>query len=119
MLGASRVWETLKACTVGTVKPVFSRSCSNTTAEVKHKSKDDQPGKPLKWWFVIHDSEESLQALEPNYNLVNVQINWKLEPCYKSMESHSTSENSAQPSTLFLTINAVLICCQVKLPLLT
>ena len=38
-------------------KSVFSRSCSNTTAYVKHKSKDVQPGKPPKWWSVIHDSE--------------------------------------------------------------
>ena len=48
-----------------TVKSAFSRFCSHTTAEVKNKSKDDQPGKPSKCWFVILDSEESPQALEP------------------------------------------------------
>ena len=53
----------LKACAVGIVKSVFSRFYSNTTAEVKYKSKDVQPGKPLKLRFVIHDSEESLRAL--------------------------------------------------------
>ena len=96
VVGARRVWGTLKACTVGTVKSVISRFCSNTTARVKRKIKDVQPGKPPRWWFVIHDSEESLQALEENWGSVHVQTNWKLEPCYKPMDS----DNSTQPSTL-------------------
>lgn len=37
VVGGRKVWELLKACTVGTVKSVFSRFCSNTTTEVKHK----------------------------------------------------------------------------------
>ena len=78
------------------VKSVISRFCSNTTARVKRKIKDVQPGKPPRWWFVIHDSEESLQALEENWGSVHVQTNWKLEPCYKPMDS----DNSTQPSTL-------------------
>ena len=48
VVGGRKVWEMLKGCTVGIVKSVFSRFCSNTTAEVKHKSKDVQPGNPLK-----------------------------------------------------------------------
>ena len=38
-----------------------------------------QPGKPPKWWFVIHYSEEALQSLESNWDLVYIQTDWKLE----------------------------------------
>ena len=77
----------LKACAPRIVKSVFFRFCSNTTAEVKNKSKDVQPGKPPKWCFVIHDSEGVPSSLRTR----------KFEPCYTSMKSCTISENSTQP----------------------
>ena len=62
---------------------------------MKRKTKDDRPGKPPKWWFVIHDSEDALQALESNWDWIHVQTNWKLEPCYKPVESCLADGNSA------------------------
>ena len=118
LVGARRVWGTLKACTVGTVKSVISRFCSNTTAKVKRKTKDVQPGKPPKWCFVIHDSEEALQSLESNWDLVNVQTNWKLEPCYKPLGPQSSSENSTPPSSLSPTKNNETVVLQSESPLL-
>ena len=50
VVGGRKVWEMLKACTV---KSVFSRFCSNTTAEVKHKIRMFNLATH---WFVIHDS---------------------------------------------------------------
>ena len=57
VVGARIVWGTLRACTVGSVKSVIPKICFNNTAKVKRKMKDTQSGKPLKWWFVIRDSE--------------------------------------------------------------
>ena len=100
VLGARRVWGTMKACTVGSVKAVISKCCSNTTAKVKRKSKDAQPGKPSKWWFIVHDEEKSLQILDAKRDLVHVESSWKLEPCYKPLVYSTSSENATLPSAL-------------------
>ena len=52
---------------------------------------------------MIHDSEDSLQALETNWDPVHVQTNWKLKPCYKPL---SACENPIPPPTLSPTTNA-------------
>ena len=53
LLGARRVWGTMKTCTVGSVKSIISTCCSNTTANLRRKCKDAQTGKPSKWWFIF------------------------------------------------------------------
>ena len=65
VVGGRKVWKTLKACAVGIVKSVFFRFCSNTTAEVNHKSK------------VVCDSEESLSMLHSALPL-HSQLFWSL-----------------------------------------
>lgn len=39
-------------------------------------------------------------SLAPTTLVFHVQNYWKLEHCYKPLESHSISENSTSPSTL-------------------
>ena len=107
---------TLKVCTVGTVKSVILRFCSNTTAKVKRKTKDVQPGRPPKLWFVIHDSEQSLQSLESNWDLVHVQTKRKIEPCYNTL-GVSLNQRNCTPSTP--TENTGTNVLKVKPPLLT
>ena len=39
-----------------------------------------------KWWFVIHDSEEAMQALEAKWESVKLQTGWCLERCTKPVD---------------------------------
>ena len=57
------------------VSSVVLKLCSNSTVKVKRKTKEDHTGKSPRWWFVIHDTEESLQALDLKWHLVQIQTN--------------------------------------------
>ena len=99
VVGARRVWGTLRACTVSTVRSVIERICSNNTIRLKQKT-SERPGQSPVWWFVIHDSEESLEVLDSKWNLVHVQTNWKLENCYQTSDSCLQNESSTPPTAM-------------------
>jgi hypothetical protein len=39
------------------------------------------------WWFVIRGDEEILGQLEDKWNLVQMQVDWKLEPLYSFVDA--------------------------------
>ena len=77
----------------------LERICSNNIIRVKRKS-SERPGQSPVWWFVIHDSEESLEVLDSKWNLVHVQTNWKLENCYRTSDSCLQNESSTPPTAM-------------------
>ena len=92
--GARRVWGTLSLCSSGAVQNAIKRICGITSIRVKRKEKELAGGKK-QWWFVIHDDEDILCALDAKWNLIEVQTSWKLESCYRpiSSDSHSSTIN--------------------------
>ena len=48
---------------------------------------------------MIHDTEDLLQALDLKWHLVQIQTNWKLEPCFMPMESHAASPSTIASSS--------------------
>ena len=41
------------------------------------------PNGKVCWWFVLHDDEASLQAIDGKWEQVKLQTSWKLEPCFR------------------------------------
>ena len=83
VVGARRIWGTLKSSSAKNVKSVILR-VSKIGGELRIKSKDkDSPttGRP-RWWYVLHSSESTLMELEAKWDQVKVQTSWKLEPCF-------------------------------------
>ena len=61
---------------------------------MKCKVKEDSVTKKARWWFVLHNSESMLCELEEKWPQVNLQTSWKLEPCYKPIDSLSPGSDS-------------------------
>ena len=95
VVGARRIWGTLKSSSTKTVKSVILQ-VSKIEGELRIKRKDKEnrtTGRP-KWWYVVHGSESTLMELEAKWDQVKVQTSWKLEPCFLT-ESQNISPPSA------------------------
>ena len=66
----------------------------NHQLSVRQKTKD-LPGNRFTWWFVLHDEEEHLTELEKSWDAVELQTQWKIEPCYMpaTANPHSPGPN--------------------------
>ena len=78
MVGTRRIWGTLKNSTAASIKSVISRLCKVSEICVRRKDKEDIVSKQSKWWYVVHESV--LVCLESNWEQINLQTSWKLEP---------------------------------------
>ena len=97
--GARRVWGTLKSASPTTVRASIVTLAKVTNLaddlHVKHKLNSGK----LRWWFVLRGKEETLKALEKNWENVSLQTGWHLEQCTKPVECvvrmpHQNSDNS-------------------------
>ena len=86
--GARRIWGTVKSCTVGTVKSVIQRFCNvESSLRVRRKTSKLSPdSNRIRWWFVLHGDETLLTSLESQWETVNMQTSWKLQPCFMQTE---------------------------------
>ena len=48
----------------------------------KIKTSSGAPGTQARWYFILHDSEEALVALESNWERLALQTSWRLATCY-------------------------------------
>ena len=94
--GARRVWGTLRNCTTKAVSTTISKLCGISPAKVKRKFKKNDTGRLVRWWYVIHDSEEVLSSLDTIWDKLQVHTSWKLEPCY--MSQSLPMDNLASPA---------------------
>lgn len=100
VVGAHRVWGTMKDSTVKSVKNVISRVCKiDGGLHVKRKTKDNPITNRTKWWFVIHADEHLLSELDAKWEQVKLQTLWKLEPCFKLDKLENAPTESEIPPT--------------------
>ena len=82
--GVRRIWGTMKACTVPTViKSITRLTGIGSNVQVKRKYKANDKDKVVKWWYILRAEEAVLNQLEQEWEKVQLQTSWKLEPCYK------------------------------------
>ena len=106
VVGARRIWGTLRDCTVKSVKNVIVRVCKiDRGVHVKRKLKENSVTNKTRWWFVLHGSESLLCELEEKWPQVYMQTSWKLQPCYKPIDSLSPGSDSC-PSDNILPANS-------------
>ena len=84
VVGACRIWGTLKNSTAASIKSVITRLCK--VSEIR-KDKEDTVSKWSKWWYVVHESV--LVRLESNWERINLQTSWKLEPCFMTVGNNA------------------------------
>ena len=88
--GACRVWGTLSTCSAGAIQNTIKNVCAIDSVQVKRKTKELSNGKVC-WWFVLHDDEANLCAIDTMWEQVQLQTSWKLEPCFR-FTSHSVQQ---------------------------
>ena len=97
--GVRRIWGTMKACTVPTViKSITRLTGIGSNVQVKRKYKTNDKGKVVKWWYILRAEEAVLNQLEQEWEKVQLQTLWKLEPCYK-LPIHPPAQESTQLDT--------------------
>ena len=87
--GARRVWGTLRSATQSSVKNTIlnlAKIEDTSSIQVKRKFKSPQNGKP-RWWFVLHGDDNILKLLESEWQSVSLQTGWRIELCYKPVET--------------------------------
>ena len=72
----------------------------NSVLKVKRKFKTGTDGKVARWWYVIHAEEACLQQLESEWQKVELQTSWKLELCYRYLESDEQTPLSGEQCPL-------------------
>ena len=83
VVGARRIWGTLRDSTVNSVKNVISRICKlENGIRVRRKTKVSPVSNKTKWWCVVHADEDLLTELNTKWDQVKAQTSWKLEPCF-------------------------------------
>ena len=100
--GARRIWGTMRTCTVPTVVNSIARltDVGDSALRVKRKFKTGTAGKVTRWWYIIHVEEACLQQLENEWQKVELQTSWKLEPCYRYLESDEQTPLSGEQCPL-------------------
>ena len=55
------------------------------------------PGSKAKWWFLLKSDEEVLADLERQWNGIELQTKWKLEPCFRPADADEDEVGSHVP----------------------
>ena len=83
--GARRLWGTHQETVCTAVRKAICRLCHNysSTQQLRIRQKTKSlPNNRLIWWFVLHDDEDKLKTLENSWEQIQLQTDWKIEPCY-------------------------------------
>ena len=97
VLGARRIWGTLKSATASTVSSTLKKlSTSGNKLTVRRKFKTNEISGRIHWWFILKGSESDLEELERDWDHVQLQTGWKLENCYMSPLSSPNPELSGK-----------------------
>ena len=93
VVGARKIWGTLKVCSPAAVSSTILKLLpSGSTMELNIRRKTKLLGSKSIWWFVIHGSTESnLIVLEKEWEKVEIQTSWTLEPCLMAGPPPDTS----------------------------
>ena len=104
--GARRVWGTLRACSATVVKnAIQTLSESKPHLYVKRKTKVVQSREI--WWFVLHGEEAVLKKLDAEWEMIAIQTNWKIEPCFKTHPHETATDASSQNDSEVKTVTTV------------
>ena len=95
VVGARKIWGTLRTTTSNAVSSTLSKLTSKgNQVQVKRKYKSIQStNKTARWWFVLRGSEDMLQEIENEWDHVSAQTNWKLEPLLKFSDPVDVHDN--------------------------
>jgi len=103
--GVRRIWGTMKACTAPTVTRSITRLTDvGRNVQVTWKYKTNSEGKIVRWWYILHAEEAVLKKLEQEWERVQLQTAWKLEPSYKhpSGSPHQETAPAIQEQQLLI-----------------
>ena len=73
------------------LRVLLGNICNINSISIRRKSRVTPSGRQ-RWWFVLHDEESTLCALQEKWSSVEIQTSWKLESCYMPIPSPSVSD---------------------------
>ena len=102
--GKRRIWGTLKQCNAEAVKRAIHQfsTVPDGSVDVRRKYKTVKNAK-LRWWHVLTAEEVMLQRLDQEWEAINLQTGWKIEPCFvfkDNSQSNPVATNIASPSAV-------------------
>ena len=86
VMGARKIWGTMRETSTAAVTTTLSKctTVGDDQLQVKRKFKSiNGTNRLVRWWFVLRGSEDALMTLEREWEQVQLQTNWKLEPLLK------------------------------------
>ena len=94
--GARKVWGTYLFTSEHAVSTAVKKLTTLGGKEIKvfRKFRRYPGGKP-RWWFVLKSEEDVLIDLETQWSEIELQTKWKLEPCFRPIDTDDDS--SLQP----------------------
>ena len=98
--GARRLWGTHKETSPTAVRKAIARLCreyDSSRLRIRRKTKIHENNR-ISWWFILRDSEGSLKELENSWELIQLQTNWKIEPCF--MPATGDTPSPSDPASL-------------------
>ena len=96
--GARRVWGTMKSCTSAAISGAISKLTTvSANLRVKRKFRTLHDNKSA-WWFVIHGQESELSSLQLQWEKVQMQTGWSLQPCYMPKAKNTDAAVAHIPS---------------------
>ena len=106
VLGARKVWGTLRSTTVSAVANAICSVTNIPTTDISIKRKfKSRPNdnRVKRWWFVLRGEESTLQKLEGCWNQLQLQTNWKLEPVLRFSDEAACTESDQSTSSTTVT----------------
>ena len=94
--GARKVWGTMRETSTSAVITTLTKLTSMTSEQVQarrnFKSINGSSNR-IRWWFVLRGDEDILSILESEWEQVQLQTNWKLEPLLKFSDSDELADS--------------------------
>lgn len=102
--GARRVWGTFADATTKSVKAAMRKVFAIGESDEKdlnviRRYKPGGRGRKARWWFILKSNESTLAEIEGKWESMEMQTGWKIEPCYRPVDSILESNQVATSET--------------------
>lgn len=97
---ARKIWGTLKGTVTSSVTNAIKRLITNLDSLSIKRKFVAQAGITKKWWFVVRGNKADIDRLESDWDKVEIQTGWKLQPLFSFAAGTEQSQLNSIPHSL-------------------